>query len=129
MNTVILMGRLTKDPEVRYSQSDTPIAVARYTLAVNNHHTRNAEYNTDFINIVAFAKQGEYVEKYFKKGNRVVVSGRIHQDTWEDADHTKHTRFEVVAQEQHFADTARVSKAKSEEKTTEGQIAITDVVE
>ena len=78
MNKVILMGRLTRDPEVRYSSGDNSTAIARYSLAVDRRFSRNnEENNTDFINIVAFGKAGEFAEKYFRKGTKVLVTGRI----------------------------------------------------
>ena len=78
MNKVILMGRLTRDPEVRYSQGNEPIAIARYTLAVDRRFKRNSDENSaDFIGCVAFGKAGEFAEKYFRKGIRVLVTGRI----------------------------------------------------
>lgn len=77
MNKVILMGRLVKEPEVRYSQGAEPIAVARYTLAVNRRFKRQGEPEADFINCVAFGKTGEFAEKYFKKGQLVAITGRL----------------------------------------------------
>lgn len=103
MNKVVLMGRLTKDPEVRYSSSDTPIAIVRYTLAVRRTFSKSNEGEADFINVVAFGKRGEFAEKYFAKYQMVSVAGRIQQDVWEDAEHLKHSRFEVIAEEQQGA--------------------------
>ena len=79
MNRVILMGRLTRDPEVRYTQGERSMAVARYTLAVDRRGrgNNNGEQTADFINIVAFDKAGEFAERYFRQGMRVLVSGRI----------------------------------------------------
>ena len=78
MNKAILMGRLTRDPEVRYTQGENQMAIARYTLAVDRRFNRNGDENTaDFISCVAFGKAGEFAERYFRKGTKVVVSGRI----------------------------------------------------
>ena len=77
MNSVALMGRLTADPVVRYTTGATQMAVARYSLAVDRRKSSNGERETDFINIVAFGKAGEFAEKYFRKGMRVAVHGRI----------------------------------------------------
>ena len=77
MNKVILMGRLTRDPEVRYSQGDSATAVARYTLAVDRRFKRDGEASADFINCVVFGKSAEFAERYFRQGLKVVVSGRI----------------------------------------------------
>ena len=84
MNKVILMGRLVRDPEVRYSQGAEPLAVARYTLAVNRRFKRQGEQDADFIGCVAFGKAGEFAEKYFKKGQMVSIIGRLQVRSWDD---------------------------------------------
>jgi single-strand DNA-binding protein len=112
MNKVILMGRLTRDPEVRYSQSATPVAVARYGLAIRRQFTRQGDPDVDFFNIVAFGKAGEFAEKFFRKGQMVAVSGRLQVNTWEDSQRVKHTSVEVVVEEQHFAE----SKSSAESR-------------
>jgi single-strand DNA-binding protein len=104
MNKVILMGRLVKDPEVRYSQSAEPVAVCKYTLAVNRRFKREGEPDADFINCVAFGKTGEFAEKYFKKGQLVSVVGSLRVRTWDNADGVKQWTTEVVLEEQHFAE-------------------------
>lgn len=104
MNKVILMGRLTKDPEVRYSQGAEPVAVARYTLAVNRRFKRAGEPDADFIGCVAFGKSGEFAEKYFKKGQMVAIVGRLQVRSWDDNEGKKHWSTEVVVEEQHFAE-------------------------
>lgn len=103
------MGRLTKDPEVRYSQGAEPMAVARYTLAVNRRFKRQGEPDADFINCVAFGKAGEFAEKYFKKGQMVSVVGRLQVRSWDDKGQ-KRWSTDVVVEEQYFAE----SKTKSE---------------
>ena len=104
MNKVILMGRLTKDPEVRYSQGTEPLAVARYTLAVNRRFKRQGEPDADFIGCVAFGKTGEFAEKYFKKGQMVSVIGRLQVRTWDDNEGKRHWSTDVVIEEQYFAE-------------------------
>ncbi len=104
MNKVILMGRLVKDPEVRYSQGGEPLAVARYTLAVNRRFKRAGEQDADFIGCVAFGKSGEFAEKYFKKGQMVAVVGRLQVRSWDDNEGKKRWSTEVVVEEQHFAE-------------------------
>jgi len=103
MNKVILMGRLTRDPEVRYSQAAEPVAVARYSLAVDRRFKRDGEPDADFINCVAFGKTGEFAEKYFRKGQRVAVEGRLQVRSWEK-DGVKQWSTEVVIENQYFAD-------------------------
>lgn len=112
MNKVILMGRLTRDPEVRYSQGAEPLAVARYSLAVNKRFKRQGEPDADFIPCVAFGKNGEFTEKYLNKGQLVSVVGRLQVRNWEDDEGRKRVTTEVVVEEQYFAD----NKNKSEEK-------------
>ncbi|MCT4597610.1 MAG: single-stranded DNA-binding protein [Vallitalea sp.] len=104
MNKVILMGRLTKDPEVRYSQSDRPVAIARYTLAVNRRFKREGDPEADFINIVSLGRDGEFVEKYFKKGQLVSIVGRIQVRTYDDPQGNRKWFTEVLTEEVHFAE-------------------------
>ena len=109
MNKVILMGRLTRSPEVRYSQSSEPVAVARYTLAVNRRFKRKDEPEADFIPCVALGKSGEFAEKYFRKGQLVGVIGRLQVRSWEDKEGKKHWTTEVIIEEQHFAESKKDS--------------------
>ena len=113
MNKVILMGRLTRDPEVRYSQGETPLAIARYSLAVDRRQNRNNPdgQTADFINCVAFGRQGEFAEKYFHKGIKIAVTGRIQTGSYTNKDGVKVYTTEVVVEEQEFAE----SKAASEQ--------------
>lgn len=106
MNKVILMGRLTRDPEVRYSQGETPLAIARYSLAVDRRMTRNNQdgQTADFINCVAFGRQGEFAEKYLRKGTKIAVTGRIQTGSYTNKDGVKVYTTEVVVEEQEFAE-------------------------
>ena len=107
MNKVILLGRLTKDPEVRYTQSSNTL-VANFTLAVNRRFVKEGDTQTaDFINISAWAKTGEFVSKYFKKGQQVAIVGRIQSRNWEDDQGQKHYATEVIAEEAYFADSKK----------------------
>ena len=112
MNKVILMGRLTRDPEVRYSQGAEPLAIARYSLAVNKRFKRQGEPDADFIPCVAFGKQGEFAEKYFRKGQMVSVVGRLQVRNWDDNEGRKRTTTEVVVEEQYFAESKASSQAQ-----------------
>ncbi|QUI25893.1 single-stranded DNA-binding protein (plasmid) [Vallitalea pronyensis] len=116
MNKVILMGRLTKDPEVRYSQGENPLAIARYTLAVNRRFKKEGQPDADFVNIVSFGKAGEFADKFYKKGQQVSIVGRLQVRTYDDPDGNRKWITEVIAEEQYFAE----SKA-SFEKRTQGQ--------
>ena len=107
MNKVILMGRLTRDPEVRYSQAAEPLAIARYTLAVDRRGRRgqgNDEQTADFISCVAFGRQGEFAEKYLKQGTKIAVTGRIQTGSETNKDGNKVYTTEVVIEEQEFAE-------------------------
>lgn len=112
MNKVILMGRLARDPEVRYSQGATPLAVARFTLAVDRRFKRDGEPSADFIGCVAFGKQGEFVERFFRKGQMVSVVGRLQVRNWDDNEGRKRTTTEVVVEEQYFAESKASSQAQ-----------------
>ena len=133
MNKVILMGRLTKDPEVRYTQSAEPMAIARYTLAVNKRFKKQGEADADFIPCVAFGKQGEFAEKYLAKGRQVAVVGRLQVRNWEDNEGKKRTTTEVVVEEHYFAesksDKADKPQSKKQDSDTDGFYPIDDNVE
>lgn len=129
MNKVILMGRLTREPEVRYSNGAEPLAVARYTLAVNRRFKRKDEPEADFIPCVAFGKSGEFAEKYFKKGQMVSIVGRLQVRSW-DKDGEKRWTTEVVIEEQHFAESkAAQEKAAEQSKAADGFYPIDESVE
>ena len=120
MNKVVLMGRLTRDPEVRYTQTNNTL-VASFSLAVNRRFARpGEERQADFINIVAWSKTGEFVSKYFKKGQQVGVIGRIQTRNWDDEQGQKHYVTEVVAEEAYFADSRRDSDNSSSFENTFG---------
>lgn len=107
MNKVILMGRLVRDPEVRYSEGDEPLAIARYTLAVDRRGRRDAsnnDQNADFIPCVAFGRAGEFVEKYLRQGTKMVVTGRIQTGSYTNKDGNRVYTTEVIVEEQEFAE-------------------------
>lgn len=104
MNKVILMGRLTRDPDVRYSQGATPTAVARFTLAVDRRYHREDEAAADFISCVSFGKQGEFVEKYLRQGTKIVITGRIQTGSYTNRDGQKVYTNDVVTEEIEFAE-------------------------
>ena len=108
MNKVILMGRLVRDPEVRYTQAENPMAVSRYTLAIDRRGIKKKEGDqkpeTDFINCIAFGKSGEFAEKYFRQGMRVLVSGRLQTGSYVNKEGQKVYTTEVILDDQEFAD-------------------------
>ena len=117
MNKVILMGRLTREPDVRYSQNaDGSMAVARYTLAVDRRRGRNSdnEQSADFISCVAFGRSGEFAEKYLHQGTKIVVTGRIQTGSYTNRDGVKVYTTEVVVEEQEFAESKNASSANTQ---------------
>ena len=115
MNKVILMGRLTRDPEVRYSQGENALAIARYTLAVDRRFNRNNsdEQTADFIGCVAFGRSAEFAEKYFRQGLKVIVTGRIQTGSYTNKDGQRVYTTDVVVEDQEFAE-SKASAASSE---------------
>ena len=114
MNKVILMGRLTRDPEVRYSQGENPTAVARYTLAVDRRYKREGDSQTaDFISCVTFGKPAEFAEKYLRQGTKITISGRIQTGSYTNKDGQTIYTTDVVVEEQEFAESK--SSGRSEE--------------
>ena len=110
MNKVILLGRLTKDPEVRYTQSENMLAIARYTLAVDRRFKKEGQPSADFINCVAFGKSAEFAEKYMTKGRLFGVIGKIQTRNYENDKKEKVYVTEVVVDEQYFADSKKDDK-------------------
>lgn len=104
MNKVILMGRLTRDPEVRYTQGEKPTAVARFTIAVDRRFRREGEPTADFINCVAFGKPAEFAEKYYRQGTKVAITGRIQTGSYTNKDGQKVYTTDIVVEEQEFAE-------------------------
>ena len=116
MNKVILMGRLTRDPEVRYSQGENAMAIARYTLAVDRRFNRNNDEQTaDFISCVAFGRSGEFAEKYFHKGTKIAVTGRIQTGSYTNKDGVKVYTTDVVVEDQEFAESKSASQQAGNE--------------
>ena len=114
MNKVILMGRLTRDPEIRYSQGEQSTAVARYTIAVDRRFRRDGDQQTaDFINCVAFGRQGEFAEKYFRKGIKIAITGRIQTGSYTNKDGQRVYTTDVVVEEQEFAESKSVSESNA----------------
>ncbi len=116
MNKVILMGRLTRDPEVRYSAGENALAIARYTLAVDRRFRRE-EATADFINCVSFGKTAEFAERYFHKGIRITVCGRIQTGSYTNREGQKVYTTEVVVEEQEFAESKAANQQYMAENT------------
>lgn len=112
MNKIILMGRLTKDPDVRYSQGEKPIAIARYTLAVERKFKRDGEPSADFINCIAFGKNGEFAEKYLHKGIKILVEGRWQSGSYTNRDGQKVYTNDCVVESCEFAESKNASQSE-----------------
>ena len=104
MNKVILMGRLTRDPDVRYSAGENSTAVARYTLAVDRRFHRDGDATADFIGCVAFGRQAEFAEKYLRQGTKIAITGRIQTGSYTNREGQKVYTTDVVVEEQEFAE-------------------------
>lgn len=129
MNKVILMGRLTKDPEVKYTQTSEPMAIARYNLAVDRPGKKEeGKPSADFISCVAFGKRGEFAEKYLRKGMKIALSGRIQTGSYTAQDGSKRYTTDVIVDEHYFCES---KKAMSEATTMDenGFMNIPDGIE
>ena len=122
MNKVILMGRLTRDPEVRYSQGENSTAVARFSLAVDRRFKREGDASADFISCISFGKQAEFIEKYLHQGTKVVVEGRIQTGSYTNKDGQKVYTTDVVVEQCEFAE-SKNSGGSSERPTPENLAA------
>ena len=114
MNKAILMGRLTRDPEVRYSAGENATAIARYTLAVDRKYKQEGQQNADFIQCIAFGKSAEFAEKYFRKGMKIAITGRIQTGSYTNKEGQKVYTTDVVIEEQEFAESKSSSGADRE---------------
>jgi single stranded DNA-binding protein (ssb) len=114
MNKVILMGRLTRDPEVRYSAGESSTAIARYSLAVDRRFKRDGEPTADFINCVVFGKSAEFAEKYFRQGIKIAVTGRIQTGNYTNKEGQRVYTTDVIVEEQEFAESKASSEAQGQ---------------
>ena len=113
MNKVILMGNLTRDPEIRYSQGENSLAIARFSVAVNRRFARQGETDVDFFNCTAFGRQAEFLEKYFRQGSRVLLSGRIQNDNYTNKNGEKVYSVQIIAEEIEFAERRSTADANA----------------
>ena len=120
MNKIFLMGRLTKDPEIRYSQGDNPIAIARYSLAVDKKQKREDGIKADFFNVVAFDRLGDFAAKYLRKGIKIVLSGRGQTGTYDNKDGVRMPFFEVVAELKEFAESKNAGQTADSSRDDDG---------
>ena len=128
MNKVILIGRLTKDTETRVTQGDNPTYITRYTLAVDRKFKKDGEPSADFINCVAFGKSAEFAEKYFFKGMKVAITGRLQTGSYTNKDGQKVYTTDVVIEEQEFAESKQANE-QHHEPVGDGFMKIPDGLE
>lgn len=129
MNKVVLIGRLTRDVETRYSQGNEPIAISRYTLAVDRKYKKDGEAEADFINCVAFGKAGDFAEKYFRKGMKVSVAGRIQTGSYLDNETGKRVyTTDIVVEEQEFCESKK-EQEKPSSSSNEGWMNVPDGID
>lgn len=132
MNKVILMGRLVRDPEVRYSQGANPTAIARYSLAVDRKFKQEGQPTADFINCIAFGKLGEFAEKYLHKGVKIAVTGRIQTGSYKNKDGQKVYTTDVVVEEQEFCESKSNQQSQNNDRpqdSSDGFMSIPDNLE
>lgn len=131
MNKVHLLGRLTRDPEIRYPQDNEQMAIARYTLAVDRRFKRDGEQTADFISCVAFGKAAEFTEKYLKKGTKIAVTGRIQTGSYTNREGQKVYTTDVIIEEQEFAESKAAADSSSQpaESDARGFMSIPDGIE
>lgn len=122
MNKVILMGRLTRDPEVRYSQGEKATAVARYALAVDRKFKRDGEPNADFINCIAFGKNGEFAEKYLHKGIKILIEGRWQSGNYTNKDGQKVYTNDCVVESCEFAESKNANQSERPQAMTQNNV-------
>ncbi len=126
MNKIILLGRLTKDPEIRYSQTNN-MMIANFTLAVNRKYVKPGEERlTDFINIVTYSKLAEFAQKYLKQGLQIIVSGRLQNRSWNDSNGQKRYITEVISEEIDFADSPKKTDDNNNTTFSSNNIPIED---
>ena len=113
MNKVILMGNLARDPEIRYSQGENSLAIARFSIAVNRRFSRQGDTDTDFFNCTAFGKQAEFVEKYFKQGSRMLLTGRVQNDNYTNKNGERVYSVQIMADEIEFAERKSTADANA----------------
>ena len=126
MNKVIQIGCLTRDPDVRYSQAAEPMAVAKFSIAVNRKFKREGEPEADFFNVTAFGKLGQFVEKYLKKGTKIALTGKLQNNNYTDKNGVKRYEVQIIAEEIEFAGAKKEESGRAPEADNDGFVAIPD---
>lgn len=126
MNKVIQIGCLCKDPDVRYSQAAEPMAVAKFSIAVNRKFKREGEPEADFFNVTAFGKLGQFVEKYLKKGTKIALTGKLQNNNYTDKNGVKRYEVQIIAEEIEFAGAKKEESDRAPEADNDGFVAVPD---
>ena len=129
MNKLILLGNLTRDPEIRYTQGENSLAIARFSLAVNRRFAKQGEPDADFFNCTAFGKQAEFVEKYFKQGSRMLLSGRVQNDNYTNKNGEKVYSVQVIAEEVEFGEKKSTSGSAAQQGNADDFTNIPDGID
>lgn len=132
MNKIILMGRLTRDPEISYVQGDEPFAIARYSIAVDRRFKgKSGEQEADFFNCTTFGKQAEFVQKYLKKGTKIALAGRLQNNNYTNKDGQKVYSVQIITEEIEFAEskTAEAEKGEKAQANEDGFMNIPDGID
>lgn len=129
MNKAILIGRLTRDPEIRYTRGEKQMAVARYTLAVPRRAAKDGQQAADFISCVAFDKAAEFAEKYFRQGMKIAITGRIQTGSYTNRDGQKIYTTDIIIEEQEFAESKKGEPARQQEDIGDGFMSIPEGTE
>lgn len=126
MNKIILLGRIVRDPEVRYTQGQNSMAIAKFSIAVNRRFKRENEPDADFFNCIAFSKQAEFVEKYLKKGTKILLSGRVQNDNYTNKEGQKVYSVQIMVEEIEFAESKSNSTTEQPAQPSDGFMNIPD---
>lgn len=126
MNKIILMGRLVRDPEIRYSRGEKPVAIARYSLAVDRKYKHEDGITVDFFQVVAFGYQADFAAKYLRKGMKLLISGHAQTGTYQNKDQVKMSFFEIVVEEQEFAESKNSNPSNKTTESDKANVPFTD---
>lgn len=131
MNKAIMIGRLTRDPDIRYTQGENQTAIARFSLAVDRRWKREGEPDADFFNCTAFGRQAEFVEKYLKQGTKIAITGRVQNDNYTDRNGQKVYSVQIIVEEMEFAESKNAEAGQQERPsyTGDGFMAIPEGTE
>ncbi len=126
MNKVIMIARLVRDPDIRYSQAAEPMAIAKFSIAVSRKKKKDGEPDADFFNVTAFGKLGEFVEKYLKQGTKIALTGKLQNNNYTDKNGVKRYEVQIIAEEIEFAGAKKEESGMAPEADNDGFVAVPD---